>query len=142
MALTIEGNVTVWNVYQKDYVLEVGQASTGTEYGELAFTSSSKKRGTETYTVDVRQRAKFYGEALSKVRAMGLQEKDRIHIKGTLKTHGEDGKPLKYLQIAVWEVEKLDSPNHSAKPKHEMPKPVEVLEDLEPLDMDTDSLPF
>lgn len=135
--LHFEDTFTVWNTYGKDYVVETGTTQNGKEYANIAITSSSKDKNSGTYNTDFKGQIRFYGNACEKVKGLGLVEKDRIKVKGTIQNIGANKKISQYLTIVGWEVELAEKSN--TKP---VPKAPEVVGELEPLDVDTDSLPF
>lgn len=135
--LHFEDTFTVWNTYGKDYVVDIGTTKNGKEYASVAITSSSKDKATGKYETDFKGQIKFYSNALEKIKGMGLTEKARIKIKGTMQNIGLDGKISQYPNLTGWEVELVDKGNG-----REVPKSPEVVGELEPLDVDTDSLPF
>ena len=135
--LHFEDTFTVWNVYGKDYVLDIGKTNNGKDFANVSITSSSKDKKTGKYENDWKGQIRFYGNAFEKIKSFGLVEKDRIKIKGTMQNIGVDGKMSKYPNYTGWEVEKVD-----IKKAEELPKAPEVVGELELLDVDTDSLPF
>lgn len=137
MALHFEDTFTVWNTYQKDYVLDLGKTANGKEYCEVAVTSSSKDKQSGQYTTDFKGKIRFYGNALKKIKGMGLLDKGRIKVKGTMTNIGSNGRISQYQNIVGWEVEKVETTK-----SQEVPKPVEIMEDLQPLDDLSDTLPF
>ncbi len=135
--LHFEDTFTVWNTYGKDYVVEIGKTQNGNEYANIAITSSSKNKASGTYDTDFKGQIRFYGNACEKVKGMGLQEKDRIKVKGTIQNVGANKRISQYLTITGWEVELAEKSN--TKP---VPKAPEVVGELEPLDITEDQLPF
>ena len=135
--LHFEDTFTVWNTYGKDYVVEIGKTQNGKEYANIAITSSSKNKASGTYDTDFKGQIRFYGNACEKVKGMGLQEKDRIKVKGTIQNVGANKRISQYLTITGWEVELAEKSN--TKP---VPKAPEVVGELEPLDIDESTLPF
>ena len=133
--LHFEDTFTVWNAYGKDYVVDIGTTKNGKEYANISITSSSKDKSTGKYETDWKGQVKFYGNALEKIKGMGLTEKARIKIKGTMQNIGLDKKITQYPNLTGWEVELVDKGNG-----REVPKTPEVVGELEPIDMD--SLPF
>ena len=71
--LHFEDTFTVWNAYGKDYVLDISTTKNGKEYANVAITSSSKDKTTGKYDTDWKGQIKFYGNALEKIKGMGLQ---------------------------------------------------------------------
>lgn len=128
---------TVWNTYGKDYVVEIGTTQNGKEYANIAITSSSKNKTSGTYNTDFKGQIRFYGNACEKVKGLGLVEKDRIKVKGTIQNIGSNNRISQYLTITGWEVELAEKSN--ARP---VPKQPEVVGELEPLDISDDTLPF
>lgn len=104
MALKISGYVTVWNAYQKDYVLE-----DNTNYADVSFTTSTKNKDTGRYEIDLQGKLRFVGSALDKVRKANLKHKDRINIiAGSMNTYkGSNG--VTYNNFLVFDFEKLES---------------------------------
>lgn len=135
--LHFEDTFTVWNTYGKDYVVETGTTQNGKEYANIAITSSSKDKNSGTYNTDFKGQIRFYGNACEKVKGLGLVEKDRIKVKGTIQNIGANKKISQYLTIVGWEVELAEKSN--TKP---VPKEPEVVGELEPLDVDMENLPF
>lgn len=135
--LHFEDTFTVWNTYGKDYVVEIGKTQNGKEYANIAITSSSKNKASGTYDTDFKGQIRFYGNACEKVKGMGLQEKDRIKVKGTIQNVGANKRISQYLTITGWEVELAEKSNTKS-----VPKAPEVVGELEPLDVDMESLPF
>lgn len=135
--LHFEDTFTVWNAYGKDYVVDIGTTKNGKEYANVAITSSSKDKATGKYETDFKGQIKFYGNALDTIKGMGLTEKARIKIKGTMQNIGLDGRISQYPNLTGWEVEAVEKGN--TKP---VPKEPEVLEELEPLDISEEQLPF
>ena len=70
--LHFEDTFTVWNAYGKDYVVDIGTTKNGKEYANVAITSSSKDKATGKYDTDWKGQIKFYGNALEKIKGMGL----------------------------------------------------------------------
>ena len=134
--LHFEDTFTVWNAYGKDYVVETGTTQNGKEYANIAITSSSKDKNSGTYNTDFKGQIRFYGNACEKVKGLGLVEKDRIKVKGTIQNVGANKKISQYLTIVGWEVELAEKSN--TKP---VPKEPEVVEELQPIDTNFD-LPF
>ena len=126
-----------WNTYGKDYVVEIGKTQNGKEYANIAITSSSKNKTSGTYNTDFKGQIRFYGNACEKVKGLGLVEKDRIKVKGTVQNVGSNNRISQYLTITGWEVELVEKGNG-----REVPKAPEVVGELEPLDVDMESLPF
>lgn len=135
--LHFEDTFTVWNAYGKDYVLDIGKTNNGKEYANVAITSSSKNSRTSKYETDYKAQIKFYGNAFEKIKSLGLVEKDRIKIKGTIQNIGLDGKVTRYPNLTGWEVEAVEKGN--TKP---VPKEPEVLEELSPIEIDDSMFPF
>lgn len=135
--LHFEDTFTVWNTYGKDYVVEIGKTQNGKEYANIAITSSSKNKTSGTYNTDFKGQIRFYGNACEKVKGLGLVEKDRIKVKGTVQNVGSNNRISQYLTITGWEVELVEKGNG-----REVPKAPEVVQELEPLDVDMESLPF
>lgn len=135
--LHFEDTFTVWNAYGKDYVLDIGKTSNGNEYANVSVTSASKNRKTGKYENDWKGQIRFYNNAFAKIKTLGLVEKDRIKINGTMQNIGIDGKMSKYPNYIGWEVEKVD-----IKKAEELPKEPEVMDKLEPLDISEEQLPF
>ena len=135
--LHFEDTFTVWNTYGKDYVVEIGKTQNGKEYANIAITSSSKNKASGTYDTDFKGQIRFYGNACEKVKGMGLQEKDRIKVKGTIQNVGANKRISQYLTITGWEVELAEKSNTKS-----VPKAPEVVGELEPLDVYMESLPF
>lgn len=131
MSLKISGYVTVWNAYQKDYVLE-----DNTNYADVSFSTSTKDRRTGTYETDLQGKLRFVGSALDKIRNTELKHKDRINIlAGSMNTYkGSNG--VTYNNFLVFDFEKLESSGGEHKPRK-----VETVE-TELVPIDTDSLPF
>lgn len=134
--LHFEDTFTVWNTYGKDYVVEIGTTQNGKEYANIAITSSSKDKNSGTYNTDFKGQIRFYGNACEKVKGLGLVEKDRIKVKGTIQNVGANKRISQYLTIVGWEVELAEKSN--TKP---VPKEPEVVEELQPIDTNFD-LPF
>ena len=134
--LHFEDTFTVWNAYRKDYVLDIGKTNNGKEYANIAITSSSKNKKTGRYETDWKGQIRFYGNALEKVKGLGLVEKDKIKVKGTMQNIGLDKKISQYPNITGWEIEVVDKGNEK-----EIPKEPEVVGELEPIE-DMESLPF
>ena len=137
MALHFEDTFTVWNAYEKDYVVDIGKTQNGKEYANIAITSSSKDKTSGNYNTDFKGQIRFYGNACEKVKGLGLVEKDRIKVKGTIQNVGANKRISQYLTITGWEVELAEKSN--ARP---VPKQPEVVGELEPLDITEDQLPF
>lgn len=135
--LHFEDTFTVWNAYGKQYVLDISTTKNGKEYASVAITSSSKDKATGKYETDFKGQVKFYGNALEKIKGMGLTEKDRIKIKGTMQNIGLDKKITQYPNLTGWEVELVEKGNG-----REVPKAPEVVGELEPLDISEEQLPF
>lgn len=135
--LHFEDTFTVWNAYGKDYVVDIGTTKNGKEYANVAITSSSKDKTTGKYDTDWKGQIKFYGNALEKIKGMGLTEKARIKIKGTMQNIGLDGKISQYPNLTGWEVELVEKGNG-----REVPKAPKVVGELEPLDILEEQLPF
>ncbi len=104
MSLKISGYVTVWNAYQKDYVLE-----DNTNYADVSFSTSTKNKKTNQYETDLKGKLRFVGSALEKIRNTELQHKDRLNIiAGSMNTYkGSNG--VTYNNFLVFDFEKLDS---------------------------------
>ena len=134
--LHFEDTFTVWNAYGKDYVLDIGKTGNGKEYANVAITSSSKNSTTNRYETDWKGQIRFYGNALEKIKGLGLVDRDRIKIKGTIQNVGLDGKSSKYQNLTGWEVELINKNNG-----REIPKSPEVVGELESIDFG-DTLPF
>ena len=135
--LHFEDTFTVWNAYKKGYVLDIGTTNNGKEYANIAITSSSKNKNTGRYETDWKGQIRFYGNALEKVKGLGLVEKDKIKVKGTIQNIGLDKRISQYPNITGWDIEVVDKENEK-----EIPKEPEVVGELEPLDVDMESLPF
>ena len=135
--LHFEDTFTVWNAYRKDYVLDIGKTNNGKEYANIAITSSSKNKKTGRYETDWKGQIRFYGNALEKVKGLGLVEKDKIKVKGTMQNIGLDKRISQYPNITGWEIEVVDKENEK-----EIPKEPEVVGELEPLDISEEQLPF
>lgn len=135
--LHFEDTFTVWNAYKKNYVLDIGTTNNGREYANIAITSSSKNKNTGRYETDWKGQIRFYGNALEKVKGLGLVEKDKIKVKGTIQNIGLDKRISQYPNITGWEIEVVDKENEK-----EIPKEPEVVGELEPLDITEDQLPF
>lgn len=135
--LHFEDTFTVWNAYGKDYVVDIAKTKNDKEYATVAITSSSKDKATGKYETDWKGQIRFYSNALEKIKGMGLTEKDRIKVKGTIQNIGLDKKISQYPNLIGWEVEMVDKSNGK-----EIPKIPEVVGELEPLDVDMESLPF
>lgn len=134
--LHFEDTFTVWNAYGKNFVVDINTTQGGKEYAIVSVTSSSKNKLTDKYDTDWKGQIKFYGNALDKIRALGLVEKDRIKVKGTEQNIGIDGKFTKYTNIVGWEVEKV------ANEKKTTPSEPILITEIEPLDISEDQLPF
>lgn len=134
--LHFEDTFTVWNTYGKDYVLDISTTKNGKEYANVAITSSSKDKTTGKYDTDWKGQIKFYGNALEKIKGMGLTEKARIKIKGTMQNIGLDGRISQYPNLTGWEVELVEKGNG-----REVPKAPTVVEEFQPIDTNFD-LPF
>ena len=135
--LHFEDTFTVWNAYKKGYVLDIGTTNNGKEYANIAITSSSKNKNTGRYETDWKGQIRFYGNALEKVKGLGLVEKDKIKVKGTIQNIGLDKRISQYPNITGWEIEVVDKENEK-----EIPKEPEVVGELEPLDITEDQFPF
>lgn len=135
--LHFEDIFTVWNAYGKDYVCDITKTSTGKECVQISVTSSSKNSKTKQIRTDWKGIIRFYGSAAEKVKSLNLVEKDRIKVKGTEQNIGQDNKLTKYPNIYGWEVEKVVCEKFK-----EVPKAPELVEDLQPLDISDDILPF
>lgn len=129
MSLKISGYVTVWNAYQKDYVLEES-----TNYADVSFSTSTKNKKTDKYETDLQGKLRFVGSALDKVRSANLQHKDRINIiAGSMNTYkGSNG--VTYNNFLVFDFEKLESGGQQERK-------VEVVE-TELVPIDSSDLPF
>lgn len=137
MALHFEDTFTVWNAYGKDSVYDITKTSTGKECVQVSVTSSSKDSKTKQIKTDWKGIIRFYGSAAEKVQSLNLVEKDRIKVKGNEQNVGQDGKRTKYPNLSGWEVEKVVYENIN-----EVPKAPELVDDLQPLDISDDILPF
>lgn len=135
--LHFEDTFTVWNAYGKDYVIDIAKTKNGKEYATVAITSSSKDKTSGKYETDWKGQIRFYGNAFEKIKSLGLAEKDRIKVKGTIQNIGLDKKITQYPSITGWEVELIDKVNG-----REVPKEPEVVGELEPLDISEEQLPF
>lgn len=134
--LHFEDTFTVWNAYKKNYVLDIGTTNNGKEYANIAITSSSKNKNTGRYETDWKGQIRFYGNALEKVKGLGLVEKDKIKVKGTIQNIGLDKRISQYPNITGWEIEVVDKENEK-----EIPKEPEVVGEFQPIDTNFD-LPF
>lgn len=137
MALHFEDTFTVWNAYGKDCVCDITKTSTGNECVQVSVTSSSKDSKTKQIRTDWKGIIKFYGSVAEKVKSLNLVEKDRIKVKGTEQNMGQDGKLSKYPNFTGWEVDKA-----VVEKTKEVPKAPELVDDLQPLDISEDTLPF
>lgn len=135
MALHFEDTFTVWNAYGKDCVCDITKTSTGNECVQVSVTSSSKDSKTKQIKTDWKGIIRFYGSVAEKVKSLNLVEKDRIKVKGTEQNMGQDGKLSKYPNFTGWEVDKA-----VVEKTKEVPKAPELVDDLQPLDID--DLPF
>lgn len=135
--LHFEDTFTVWNAYGKNHVLDIGTTKNGKEYGAITISSSSKDKATGKYETDWKGQVRFYGNALEKIKGLGLAEKDRVKIKGTMQNIGANKRVTQYPNIFGWEIEIV-----SKSGVKEVPKEPEVLGELEPLDLSEEQLPF
>lgn len=130
MGLKISGYVTVWNAYQKDYVLEES-----TNYADASFSTSRKDSRTGKYETDLSGKLRFVGSGLEKVRSANLQHKDKLNIlAGSMNTYkGSNG--VTYNNFLVFDFE---IPETSGEQK---PRNIEKVE-TELVPIDSSDLPF